>query len=118
MRAAPPDVDLAARVAELERRLDPRAYTVRQVAERLHLSVTRVNELIRDGDRLGVLPSYKIGGARRVDPGALADFLAERQRPVYQSEPKHAPARVTGRSWLEDFQREAYGDGSTERGRR
>ena len=77
---------------------------MRDVAERLRLSVSRVRELIGSGE----LPSYTIGRLRRVDPSALAAYLADRQRAPRRVERKTAP-KVGGRSWLADLQREAYG---------
>jgi excisionase family DNA binding protein len=96
---------VAERLADLERRIAPEALTVRDVCRRLRLGTSRVNELIRTG----ALPSYKIGGSRRIDPAALAAFLAERQRRATSSEPPHASKAVTVTNWLADLQREAYG---------
>lgn len=96
---------VAARVAELERRVAPEALTVRDVAARLRLSVSRVNELISSG----ALPSYRIGRLRRVDPGDLAAFLAER-RAVAPAAPTARPAsHPAGHDWLAAFRKEAYG---------
>lgn len=100
------DVEMvvAERLADLERRIAPGVLTVRDVAARLRLSVTRVRELIGSGE----LPSYKIGGARRVDPSALAAFLAERQR---AGAPKQAAIKMQAAhdsNWLAEFQAEAY----------
>jgi excisionase family DNA binding protein len=89
---------VADRLAELERRLDPRAYTVRQVAERLSLSVTRVRELIRAGE----LRSFKVGGSRRVDPGDLALFLDERRRRTVAPTPAREP-KPAGGGWSPGF---------------
>lgn len=95
------------RIADLERRLAPEALNVRDVAQRLRLSVTRVNELIYSN----ALPSYTIGRARRVDPSDLAAFIEDRRRAsTHQATSTAMPQpAITGRSWLEDFRREAYG---------
>lgn len=82
------------------------ALTVRDVAERLRLSVSRVRELIGSGE----LPSYTIGRLRRVDPADLAAYLADRKRAPQRVERRTTP-KVGNRSWLADLQREAYGHG-------
>jgi excisionase family DNA binding protein len=87
--------------------------TVKDVCQRLRLRTSRVNELIRTG----ALPSYKIGRSRRIDPSDLAEFLSERRKRSQRtatSDHDTKRAAVSGRSWLEDFQREAYGQGSDE----
>lgn len=96
------------RLAELERRIMPEALTVRDVARRLKLSVTRVNELVYSGQ----LPSYKVGNSRRVDPSDLAEFIAERRAAVTTAAPV---TRVAGASssdnWLADLRERAYPHG-------
>lgn len=96
---------VAERLADLERRIAPEALTVRDVAARLRLSVTTVNELIRSGK----LTAYKVGASRRVDPRDLAAFIDERRRlsvPMART--------VVGRvgygstSWLDNLRKEAY----------
>lgn len=81
------DVDeLADALAErLQGRLGPCAlvdapddrplYTVASLCERLGLSDRVVRQMLADS----VIPSFRVGGARRVDPRALDEYLA-RQR--------------------------------------
>lgn len=98
---------VAARLADIERRLDgPRAYSVSDVADRLDLSVSRVRELIRSGD----LPSFKVGKSRRVTAGDLAAFIADRRvQPLPPDRYMRGAAPEPTASWLETFNREAYG---------
>jgi excisionase family DNA binding protein len=104
---------VAARIADLEQRVAPEALRVADVARRLHLSQTRVRELIVSGE----IRSYRIGGSRRVDPTDLAAFIAERRTAATASE-AHVSSRAIGRtkpaqaagSWLANLKREAYGE--------
>lgn len=50
-------------------------YTVASLCERLGLSDRVVRQMLSDN----VIPSFRVGGARRVDPVALDEYLA-RQR--------------------------------------
>jgi excisionase family DNA binding protein len=50
-------------------------YTTRSLARRLSLSERTVRDLIRRGD----IPSYKVAGARRIDPADVDSWLAERR---------------------------------------
>jgi excisionase family DNA binding protein len=50
--------------------------TPRGLAEYLSLSERTVRELLRTGE----LPSYKVAGARRVDPDDVEAWLAARRR--------------------------------------
>ena len=98
---------VAERLAEIEGRFSYEALTVREVAGRLRLSVTRVGELIRAGS----LRSYKIGGSRRVDSRDLIAFIDERRRqptPIRRTAAT-TPARSGNGSWLDELRREAYG---------
>jgi excisionase family DNA binding protein len=111
MRAATlEDVEqiVAARLSAIESRLDgQRAYSVGDVADRLSLSVSRVRELIASGE----LPSFRVGKSRRVAAGDLAAFIADRRAaPLPPREYMRGAAPELARSWLADFQREAYGD--------
>jgi excisionase family DNA binding protein len=55
---------------------DPRPFfTTRSLARRLSLSERTVRDLIRRGD----IPSYKVAGARRIDPVDVDSWLAERR---------------------------------------
>ena len=54
----------------------PLLFRPEEAAERLSVGRTMVFELIRSGR----LRSVKIGGARRISPQALADFVAELER--------------------------------------
>src|SRR5689334_18637384 len=99
MRPEEVEAIVAERLAEIERRLDgPRAYSVRQVAERLDLSVSRVWELIRGGE----LRSFKVGGSRRVDPSDLAEFLQAQRRRAVSPAPARQPKRAAG-GWSPGF---------------
>ena len=104
------DVEMivAARLADLERRIAPEALSVRDVCQRLKLGPTRVRELIRAGE----LPSYLIGSARRVDPSDLAAFIADHRKASAPTPAASRPhvARRSSVSWLADLQREAYGE--------
>ena len=51
-------------------------YTTRSLARRLSLSERTVRDLIRRGD----IPSYKVAGARRIDPADVDAWLAERRQ--------------------------------------
>lgn len=61
-------------VAVAEPELRP-FYTEATLAKRLAVS----DRTIRDWIRKGIIPSYKIGGARRIDPADVDSFLAERR---------------------------------------
>lgn len=50
-------------------------FTTRSLAQRLALSERTVRDLIRRGD----IPSYKVAGARRIDPQDVDLWLAERR---------------------------------------
>jgi excisionase family DNA binding protein len=50
--------------------------TPRGLAEYLSLSERTVRELLRTGE----LPSYKVAGARRIDPDDVDAWLADRRR--------------------------------------
>jgi excisionase family DNA binding protein len=50
--------------------------TPRGLAEHLSLSERTVRELLRTGE----LPSYKVAGARRIDPDDVDAWLAGRRR--------------------------------------
>lgn len=50
-------------------------FTERTLAERLAVS----DRTIRDWIRRGELPSYKLGGSRRIDPDDVESFLAARR---------------------------------------
>lgn len=52
-----------------------RFFTERTLAERLAVS----DRTIRDWIRRGELPSYKLGGSRRIDPVDVEAFLAARR---------------------------------------
>jgi excisionase family DNA binding protein len=100
------EILVAARLAELESRFGHEALTVREVAGRLRLSVTRVGELIRSGE----LRSYKIDGSRRVDSRDLAAFIDSRRTlptPIRRTAAT-TPARSGHGSWLDELRREAY----------
>jgi excisionase family DNA binding protein len=47
-------------------------WTVRQLATRLGISERSARDLVARG----VIPSYKIGGSRRIDPADVPDALA------------------------------------------
>jgi excisionase family DNA binding protein len=51
-------------------------YTTRSLARRLSLSERTVRDLIRRGD----IPSYKVAGARRIDPVDVDSWLAQRRQ--------------------------------------
>ena len=51
-------------------------YTTRSLARRLSLSERTVRDLIRRGD----IPSYKVAGARRIDPVDVDSWLATRRQ--------------------------------------
>lgn len=76
------DVDeLADALAErLAPRLTPAddrpLYTVAALCDRLGLSDRVVRQMLADG----VIPSFRVGGARRVDPAALDEYLAAQRR--------------------------------------
>jgi excisionase family DNA binding protein len=50
-------------------------FTTRSLARRLSLSERTVRDLIRRGD----IPSYKVAGARRIDPADVDLWLATRR---------------------------------------
>lgn len=50
-------------------------FTERTLAKRLAVS----DRTIRDWIRRGELPSYKLGGSRRIDPDDVESFLAARR---------------------------------------
>ncbi|MEX2195209.1 MAG: helix-turn-helix domain-containing protein [Thermoleophilaceae bacterium] len=50
-------------------------FTTHTLAEYLALSERTVRELLRAGE----IPSYKIGGARRIDPDDVDRFLEKRR---------------------------------------
>jgi excisionase family DNA binding protein len=52
-----------------------RFFTERSLAEHLAVSDRTIREWIRRGE----LPSYKLGGSRRIDPADVAIFLAARR---------------------------------------
>ena len=54
----------------------PLLFRPEEAAERLSVGRTMLFELIRSGR----LRSVKIGGARRISPKALADFVADLER--------------------------------------
>jgi len=64
--------------------------TARQVAEVLGVHENWVYDQAVGGD----LPSYKIGGARRFDPGEVRGWVAEHREAELQ---RQAPHRVTRR---------------------
>jgi len=51
---------------------EPPFFTERTLARYLAVSDRTIRNWIRRGD----LPSYKLGAARRIDPGDVEDFLA------------------------------------------
>jgi excisionase family DNA binding protein len=51
-------------------------FTTRSLARRLALSERTVRDLIRRGD----IPSYKVAGARRIDPQDVDIWLADRRQ--------------------------------------
>ncbi|HEV3094973.1 MAG TPA: helix-turn-helix domain-containing protein [Solirubrobacteraceae bacterium] len=51
-------------------------FTVASLATYLSLSERTISDWIRKG----VLPSYRIGGARRIDPADVDAYLAEHRR--------------------------------------
>jgi excisionase family DNA binding protein len=55
---------------------EPLLFRPEEAAQRLGVGRTMVYDLIRSGR----LRSVKIGGARRISAGALADFVAELER--------------------------------------
>ncbi len=52
-----------------------RLFTERSLAEYLAVSDRTIREWIRRGE----LPSYKLGGSRRIDPADVETFLAARR---------------------------------------
>jgi excisionase family DNA binding protein len=60
------------RVTQSERRA---FFTPKSLASYLALSERTVREMLRRG----ALPSYRVGGARRIDPTDVASYLAERR---------------------------------------
>jgi excisionase family DNA binding protein len=50
-------------------------YTARTLAQRLAVSERTVREMIRRKE----IPSYKVAGARRIDPADVDAYLAERR---------------------------------------
>ncbi len=66
-------------VIELERRP---FFTPRTLARYLSLSDRTVREMLRTGK----IPSYKVEGARRIDPGDVDANLAERREEGEQHE--------------------------------
>ncbi len=50
--------------------------TPKQLAEKLSLHERTVRDMLRRGE----IPSYKLGGARRIDPEDLETFLAKRRQ--------------------------------------
>jgi excisionase family DNA binding protein len=63
---------VSVRVTELERRA---LFTPKTLALYLALSERTVREMLR----CGVLPSYRVGGARRIDPSDVDSYLAGRR---------------------------------------
>lgn len=61
------------RVADIEERP---FYTPRSLAQRLALSQRTVREILREGK----IPSYKVEGARRIDPVDVDAYLAARRQ--------------------------------------
>ncbi|HEX8743601.1 MAG TPA: helix-turn-helix domain-containing protein [Thermoleophilaceae bacterium] len=59
--------------------------TPRDVAEQLQISRSTLYEMLRRGE----LPSYKIAGARRIDPDDLDRYLTEQR--------EHGTGRATQR---------------------
>ncbi len=64
------------RVSAIEHGTQPRTFfTERTLAEYLAVS----DRTVRDWIRRRELPSYKLGGSRRIDPADVEAFLAERR---------------------------------------
>lgn len=51
-------------------------YTIKTLAKRLTLSTRTVEAMLRRG----TIPSYKVEGARRIDPDDVDRYLAERRQ--------------------------------------
>jgi excisionase family DNA binding protein len=65
------------KVSSIEVGTQPRAFfTERTLAEYLSVS----DRTVRDWIRHGKLPSYKLGGSRRIDPTDVDAFLAARRQ--------------------------------------
>lgn len=64
---------MSIRVTELERRA---FFTPKTLAQYLALSERTVREMLRQG----VLPSYRVEGARRIDPNDVDSYLANRRQ--------------------------------------
>lgn len=63
---------MSIRVTELERRA---FFTPKTLAQYLSLSERTVREMLRQG----ILPSYRVEGARRIDPDDVDSYLANRR---------------------------------------
>lgn len=57
---------------------DERFYTTRGFAERLNVSHRTAKEYVIKG----LIPSYKIGGVRRINPADVESFLKKRRQEV------------------------------------
>jgi excisionase family DNA binding protein len=69
----PVQMDLSGGKRDMEaKRGGPTFFTERSLAAYLAVSDRTVRNWIRRGE----LPSYKLGAARRIDPGDVEDFLA------------------------------------------
>jgi excisionase family DNA binding protein len=69
------DVDeLAEKIAAKIGRPQP-LYSPRTLAERLEISERTVREMLERGD----IASFKVGGARRIDPEEVERYLRERR---------------------------------------
>lgn len=70
------------RLDRLEEKLDRKLpderplYSVATLAVKLGVSERMVRQMLGDE----VIPSYLVGGARRVDPGAVDEYLARQRR--------------------------------------
>ena len=68
----PPSGAVSVRLTQAERRP---FFTPKSLAAYLALSERTVREMLRRG----ALPSYRVGGARRIDPSDVDSYLARRR---------------------------------------
>ena|ERR1700694_144713 len=88
----------------------PRLLTVKDVAQHLRISTTKVYELVYRGE----IHSITIGRSRRVSPAALADFIARPPKPLLEADDRLPSARYSRAS---DPARSAVVGSSTRRTR-